>query len=251
MSRVMVKKRGNPERGELVVVKITKINPHSVFAKIEEYNRKGMIHISEVNRGWVKDIRKFVKMDQQRVAKVVRLDDVFGLSLKRVDKRQENERLKEYRLSSRAEKMLELVAKELGKSLDQAYEEVGYLLQENFGSLYRGFVVALTNTKQLKDRGVPEAWIEPLRQMAEKNIEQKEFEFRATLSITSYSPTGVKIIKKILAGAEKMGFAVHYVSAPEYLVKYKTKHAKKGQREFEEKLDQLEKTKEAIVTVAR
>lgn len=248
---VIVKKRGLPQPGELVVCTITRINPHSVYARIEEYGREGMIHISEVSSGWVKDIRKHVKEGQTGVAKVLRVDDVISLSLKRVDRRQENERMKEFRLSQRAEKMLELVAKQLGKTLDQAYKEVGYLLQENYGSLYAAFKAAMQNPAQLAERGVPEQWIRPLKEMAEKNIEQKEFEFKARLLVRTNAPDGITAIKKALEGAGPLGLKVHYIAAPEYLVKYRTRSAKKGEREFQEKLEQLAKLDKSLeITVA-
>ncbi len=237
----MVKKRGLPQQGELVIATITRINPHSVYAKIEEYDKEGMIHISEISSGWVRDIRNHVKSGETVVAKVVRIEDIISLSLKRVDRKQENERMKEYRLNQRAEKMLELVAKKLGKTMDQAYKEVGYLLQENYGSLYAAFRVAMQNPAQLKDRGVPAAWIEPLKEIAEKNIEQKEYEFRSRVFVRSLDPDGIIRIKKLLMEAQALGISVHYIAAPEYLMKYKTKNAKKGEKEFREKLEKLEK----------
>lgn len=246
----MVKKRGLPQLGELVVCTIVKINPNSAYAHIEEYDREGMIHISEISSGWVKDIRKHVKQGQTGVAKVMRIEDVISLSLKRVDMRQENERLKEFRLSQRAEKMLELAAKQLGKTLEQAYNEVGYMLQENFGSLYEAFRVALQNPKQLKDRGVPEQWIAPLKELAEKNIELKEFEFRARLTARTTEPDGITRIRKMLQEAEAMGLKVHYIAAPEYLVKYRTKNAKKGEKDFGEKLEKLAKSDKVLAVSA-
>jgi translation initiation factor 2 subunit 1 len=237
----MVKKRGMPQQGELVIATITRINPHSVYAHIEEFEKEGMIHISEISSGWVRDIRNHVKSGQTVVAKVIRIEDVISLSLKRVDRKQENERMKEYRLSQRAEKMLELVAKKLGKTLDQAYKEVGFLLQENYGSLYAAFKVAMQNPGQLKERGVPAAWIEPLKEIAEKNIEQKEYEFRSRVFVRCLEPDAILRIKKLLMEAQSLGLSVHYIAAPEYLMKYKTRNAKKGEKEFGEKLEKLSK----------
>jgi translation initiation factor 2 subunit 1 len=242
----MVRKRGLPQQGELVVCTITRINPHSVYAHIEEYEKDGMIHISEISSGWVRDIRQYVKSGETVVAKVLRIEGGISLSLKRVDKKQENERMKEYRLNQRAEKMLELVAKQLGKTLDQAYKEVGYLLQENFGSLYAAFKVAMQYPNQLKDRGVPEAWIALLRETAEKNIEQKEFEFRSRVFIRSLEPDAIVKIKKLLLEAQALGLSVHYIAAPEYLMKFRTKNAKKGEKEFHEKLEKLAKIDRAL-----
>jgi len=121
-------------------------------------------------------------------------------------------------------------------TLDKAYVEVGYALQENFGSLYDGFKTALKNTKLLEKRGIPAKWIPHLKEIAEKSIEQKEFEFRSKLMIKSFKPDGIIHIKNLLQQAEKSGLEVKYIAAPEYLVKYRTLDAKKGEKEFDEKL---------------
>ncbi len=246
----MVKKRGLPMLGELVLCKITKINPNSAFAHIEEYGKEGMIHVSEVSSGWVRDIRSFLRIGQSGVAKVIRVDEGhISLSLKRVDQKQENDKIKEYKLNQRAEKMLEIAAKKIGKTLDEAYEEVGYTLQEKFGTMYDGFKAAMENPQLLKRRGIPDKWIEILKEIAEKNIEQKEFEFSANLQIKTYKPDGVSIIKRALGTLQKEGLDVRYIAAPTYLVKYKTKHAKAGMREFVDKLETAVKnTKDADVS---
>ena len=244
----MVKRRGLPQQGELVICKVSKINPHSAFAYLEEYGVEGMIHISEVSSGWVKDIRNFVKTGQMVVAKVIRLEgDHVSLSLKRVDKKQENNKTKEYRLNQRAEKMLQMAAESMKKTLDKAYEEVGFSLQENFGSLYEGFKLSLTNSQMLRDRGIPEKWVDQIKAVAERTIIQKEFEFKAKLQVKTYKPGGINIIKSILANAEKSGLQVKYIAAPEYLVKYKSMNAKKGEKEFVQKLENLS-TKDAEVS---
>lgn len=238
----MVKKRGFPMLGEIVICRITKINPNSAFASLDEYGIEGMIHISEISRGWVRDIRQFVKPNQSVIAKVVRLDERAGelsLSLKRVDEKQQNEKMKEYNLNKKAEKMLEICAKKMGISLDKTYNEVGYALQENFGTLYEGFKTALKNPKLLEKRGIPEKWVTVLKEIAEKGIEQKEFEFRSRLIVKSFKPDGIVHIRALMQQAGKLGLEVKYIAAPEYLVKFRTLDAKKGEREFEEKLSKV------------
>ena len=42
-------KKGFPEEGELLLCTVTKIFGHSVFVNIDECNRSGMIHISEIS----------------------------------------------------------------------------------------------------------------------------------------------------------------------------------------------------------
>lgn len=234
----MVKKRGAPAMGELVIGKITRINPNSAFVSLDEYaNLEGMVHISEISSGWVRDIRNHVKVGQSVVAKITRVEGNFvGLSLKRVDARQKRDKLREYNLNQKAEKMLSLAGEKLGKSLDEMYNEVGFKLEDAFGNLYDAFVKALTDPGALP---VPKEFVSAIKEVAEKSIELKEFEFKAKLFLKTYKPNGINSIKDILIRAKKTGLEIKYISAPEYLVKYRTKNAKKGAREFEEKLNKI------------
>ena len=59
-----MRKSGIPRRWEIVICQITKINPNSAFAKLVEYDKTGMIHVSEVASGWVRDIREFLRENQ-------------------------------------------------------------------------------------------------------------------------------------------------------------------------------------------
>ena len=89
----MVRKRGLPTNGEIVICRITRINPNSAFATLEEYEKEGMIHISEISRGWVRDIRKHLKVGQTIIGKVINVDRRgIGLSIKRIDLKQKNEK---------------------------------------------------------------------------------------------------------------------------------------------------------------
>ena len=234
----MVKKRGLPSVGELVIGKITRINPNSAFVSLEEYeNLEGMVHISEISSGWVRDIRNHVKIGQSVVAKITRVEGSFvGLSLKRVDARQKRNKLREYNLNQKAEKMLGFAGEKLGKSLDEMYNEVGFKLQDAFGTLYDAFVKALTDPAALP---IPKEFVSAIKEVAERSIELKEFEFKAKLFLKTYKPNGINSIKDILIMATKTGLEIKYISAPEYLVKYRTKNAKKGAREFEEKLNKI------------
>lgn len=220
-----------------MICKVTHISPNSVSVHLEEYNREGLVHVSEVSSGWVRDIRRFIKPEQEVVAKVIGTKPL-SLSIKRVDEKQKKHKIKEFKMEQRAEKMIELAAKTLGKTLEQAYEEVGFKLQDRFGTLYEALKIALHKQDELKKYASDE-WIRVLHEIAEKNIEQKEFEFRADVTIRTYSPDGIKIVKEVLKKAEKTGLDVTYITAPKYLMKIKTQNPKKGVQELTAKLNTL------------
>jgi translation initiation factor 2 subunit 1 len=235
----MVKKPTEfPERGELVIATVTKVNPFSVQVTMDEYEKEGMIHVSEVARKWVKDIREFAKVGQKIVAKVVRIDRETGyvaLSLKRRSKRDSEERMKEFKKETKAERMLESVAKEKKIDLDKAYEEIGFLLQEMFGEMFKAFQMSLTpeGREILEKKKIPARWIKVMSKVAEKQMEIKEVPIKVILEITCPKSGGIDIIKKVLLDAQKKySVEVNYISAPKYSMTLYTKNPKRGEKEI-------------------
>jgi len=246
----MVKKKGLPEWGELVLCRVEKISPYAAWCKLIEYpNIEGMIHVSEVAGKWVHDIREFVKKNKQYVAKVVKIDyqkNFVNLSLKRVSNYDEKEKMNSFKKEKRGEMMLEHAAKELGKNLDQAYEEVGFLLQERFGDLFSAFEESMKSTDILLKEGVTKEWSEAIRKIAEKAFKKKEVTIKADLEVKSYANDGVEKIKEVLNElSKKSGGKVKYISAPKYRVELKTKDPKTDEKKLKECLeDALKKIKE-------
>ncbi len=55
-------KVGFPKESEIVICTVTNIQYNSVFVKLDEYkNLQGMIHISEISPGRIRNLRDFVK----------------------------------------------------------------------------------------------------------------------------------------------------------------------------------------------
>ena len=232
---ISLKKKGLPSAGEFVVYRITKLNPNSAFAELLEYEAEGMIHISEVGRGWIQDIRNFLKVGQTGVAKVMKAEGNILLSIKRVDERRKKEKIRDFNLNQKSERMLERAAKKLGKTLENGYDEAGFAIEEKFGSLYEGFRAIAANKEKIKGI-VPDEWLEPLTEIAAKGFEQKEIELKAKLFLKTYKPDGINNIKAVL---KKSDADIKYIAAPEYMIKYRTKNAKKGKKEMEKILESI------------
>ncbi len=239
----MIKRKGLPEWGELVLCTVDRITPFAAWCKLDEYDGEGMIHVSEVSGKWVHDIREFVKPKKQYVAKVVKVDyqkNVINLSLKRVSLHDEKAKLNSYRRSQRAEKMLELAGKELGKTLEQSYEEVGFLLQEKFGELYVAFEEGKESKENLTKKGVSSQWADAIADILEKNFQEKEIIIKADLELKSYEPDGIKKIKEILKDIEKKtGATIKYISAPKYRIEIIAKDPKTTEKKLVHELDKV------------
>jgi len=240
----MVKRKGLPNIQELVVVKITEVTQFAAWCDLLEYEARGMIPISEAAGKWIFDVSEVVKEGEIRVAKVIKVEEdknLVHLSLKRVSKMDEKEKMNEFRKEERGEKLLELAAKSLGKFLQQAYEEVGYLLQEKFGSLYDAIINIKKNYSKLEKMKIPKEWIDAIVNVVEKSIREKEVEIKFEIEVRSLEPNGVEIIKGILKEVEeKTGGIVKYLSAPTYRLEVKTTNPKKDEKKV---LTALEKIK--------
>jgi translation initiation factor 2 subunit 1 len=234
-------RKGLPEWGELIVCMVKRITPYAAWCDLEEYPEiEGMIHVSEVSGKWVHDIREFVKVNKQYVAKVVKIDyqkNFVNLSLKRVSKQDEKEKMNVLRREQRAEKMLEQIAKEFGKNLDQAYEEVGFLLQEKFGELFVAFEEARKGSEHLIKQDVPEKWAVAISKVAESSFQEKKVLIKADVELKSFAPDGIEKIKEILSELQKNGITVKYISAPKYRVEISGKDPKATEKKLVESLE--------------
>ncbi len=220
-----------PAPDEYVVCTIIGLNPNSAVAELDEYPKKrGLIHVSEVANTWVRDIRKFVKVGQKVVAKVMQVEqsrDYISLSIKRVKPSAGKEKMAEFNNEKKADKLLGFAAKELGKTLEDAYKEAGQLLLEKYGGLlYPAFDDAKAGgAAVLLNAGVPEKWAKKLAEIADKNIKEKEVIKKATLTLTTLAPDGIEVIKKALHSREiaDKSMEISYVSAPKFQLKIRGK----------------------------
>ena len=62
------------EVGSTVKGKVIGIQPYGVFVELDE-ETKGLVHISEVAHGYVKDIHEYVKIGQEVTVKVLSVDE--------------------------------------------------------------------------------------------------------------------------------------------------------------------------------
>ncbi len=236
-----MKKTGLPNRDELVICKITRLFPNSASCEMIEYGKPGMIHVSEVASRWVRDIREFLKDNQMVICRVMRVDgDQISLSIKRVRKEEGQSKLNAYNREKKAEKWLELAAKQMKKSLDQAYSEAGNRMVEEFGGLMKAFDVAAKNPELLKQKGIPQNWAQIISEIAAKSIADKTFTFKANLELSLTRSDGIEVIRAVLLAASKDGIEVKYISAPRYLLTATGKNPKELEAKLHGAAEEIE-----------
>ena len=219
-----------PAEEELVICTITKVFAQGAFAKLDEYTEKeGMIHVSEVASGWVKNIRDFVREGQKAVCKVLAVNPQKGhidLSLRRVKESQRRWKVQQWKREQRAEKMIELAASKLGKSLDDAYKEIGSALQDKFGDFYSAFESVAANGKEiLADLSVDKHWIDAIGEIAASMVVAPTVEVVGYVDLNCPTTDGIDVIKSAMMGArdliktDEVDAEFYYVGSPRYRLK--------------------------------
>jgi general stress protein 13 len=63
--------------GNVVTGKVTGIQPYGAFVSIDE-DTQGLVHISEITYGYVKEVAEFLKVGQEVEVKILEVDDDSG-----------------------------------------------------------------------------------------------------------------------------------------------------------------------------
>jgi translation initiation factor 2 subunit 1 len=238
-----------PEFGDLVMTTIESVMDYGAYAKLDEYNKRGFLHISEISSARIRNVRDFVRENQKMVLKVLRVDVEKGhidLSLRRVTKRERIEKVKSWKKDRKAEALLNAVAEKVGLPADEVYQKAGVILEEKYG-LYEGFEKAVKEgAEALTKLDIPEDLAKVIVQVAEERIKIKLVKVRGLLEVRCLKPNGVKCVQDAFINAKKAQSAkdakieFSVIAAPRYSVEVSADNWKRAE-------ELLEKVSENVV----
>lgn len=224
----MVRRRWDwPEKNELVMCTVKEVFDQGAYLTLDEYgDKEGMVHISEIASGWIKNIRRHVKEGQKTVCKVLGVDkekEQIDLSIRRVKDSQRSWKSEQWKRARKAENLLDQAAKRIDEDLDAAYEKVGFPLQEEEGDLYSVFEEAARRGREALEEklDVDDVWIDTLMELIETSVEPPVVEVKGFVDLKTTSPEGVEVVSSALQKAEEHSsnssqVEVQYVGAPTY-----------------------------------
>src|SRR3989338_2258368 len=199
---------GMPEEEEIVLCKVTKILPSSVFVDLLEYPHKsGLVHISEVSPGRIRNLREFVSEGRQIVCKVLRLDLERGhidLSLRRVNSTQRVEKLEEIKQELKAETLVKNLAKRLNRPVEPLYAELSQKVFKEYSHLYLCFKDVASNAASLEKMGLEKKLAEELTATIVDKFKAPKVVITGEIRLQTYHPEGVERIKSTLHRVEQV-----------------------------------------------
>jgi translation initiation factor 2 subunit 1 len=239
-----------PEVGDLVIATVQSVTDYGAYVKLDEYDKVGLLHVSEVSSSWIRNIRDFVREGQKVVLKVLRVDVEKGhidLSLRRVTKREKIEKIMSWKRERRAEALLRNVAEKAGISLEEVYEKAGMPMEREYG-LYEGFEkVVKEGIGVLTKIGVPENLAKVIAEVAKERIRVPMVKVKGSVELRCMKPNGVKIIKEAFLNAKKAEklrdakVRFYVVAAPKYSIEVMAENYKHAEAV-------LQKVAEAVVS---
>jgi translation initiation factor 2 subunit 1 len=237
-------KEGFPDEDEIVLCTVTAVHGHSVFAKLDEYGRSGMIHISEVSPGRIRNIRDYVVEGKKIVCKVLRIDKKKGhidLSLRRVNAGQKKNKTNEIKQEQKAEKIIEGVAKKLNKELKGLYNEVSSKIFEKYEYVHECFNDIVIGKADLEKLGINKEIVDDLTAAVKEKIKPPEVEIKGVLKLKSYEPDGIEIVKGALKKAVGANIRVKYKGAGDYGVIVNAPNYKEAEKLLKNSIDKVER----------
>jgi translation initiation factor 2 subunit 1 len=217
-----------PEVGDLVIATIIKITSYGAYVRLDEYDKEGLLHVSEVASRWVRNIRDYVREGQKVVLKVLRVRADKGqvdLSRRRVTKRDKKEKIQSWKKDRKAESLLRTASEKLSISFEEAYDKAGALIENSFGELYTGLEkTAKDGVEVLLNLGIEKELAVTLEEIVKEKIQISLVSVKGILNLQNPKPKGVLIIKDTLKHAKEVGeseggiVTVYLVSPPKYRI---------------------------------
>jgi translation initiation factor 2 subunit 1 len=236
-------KKGLPSRDEILVCTVRSVSPHSAFVSLDEYeNLEAMLHISEVARGRIKNIKDHIQEGKQIVCMALRINPkkrYVDVSLKRVRESEKKRKFSEWRMSKRFDKLLGFIGKKLSKGTAEEVEEKILEEYDSLGEFMK--IIQRKGIETLDSLGINSEWKAELRKEIEHMISRKKIKIKRTLYLKTLNPMGVDEIREVFSKTSEKVPQVEfrYESAPRYKAFLVTNDYKTGEKLMDSFLEEM------------
>jgi translation initiation factor 2 subunit 1 len=234
------KKAEWPEPGDLVLASVQRITDYGAYVTLDEYGKEGLLHVSEVSSGWVRNIRDFVREGQKVVLKVLRVNTEKGhidLSLRRVSRHERREKALSSKMEKKADSILRSVSEKLKLPPEEVHTKTGALIEEKFGGIYEGLEkAAREGPEPLIQAGLPKEIATTIAEVAKEKIRLPTVKVKGTMQLQCMKPNGVAHIRDALLSAQNIekpeGVKIHLyvIATPKYAIEVLAEDYKEAEK---------------------
>jgi len=249
-----------PETDELVMVKINSIDDMGVLCSLLEYNNlEGFLPLTQISRNSrMRSVLRFVRVGQQQVLQVLRVDTKCGytdLSKKYITEVEREEGTDKFNKGKTVHNIAKRVAETQHKEIEEIYKNYVWPLYKTHGHPYDAF----KTLAGMKEGEEVDIWKDcdtdldmeiklSFSGLIKHQMAVQPVKIGAQIEVMCYSEGGIDDIKHALkAGLEVNNDAlttvkIQLISSPLYLVWTTTLDEDKGQKALKEVVDTIHHT---------
>ncbi len=254
--KMLHQRPGLPEEDEIVLCKVTEILPNSVFVELVEYKKQGMIHISEIAPGRIRNLREYVMVSKEIICKILRLDRERGhidLSLRRVNSTERQAKLEEIKQELKAEQLIANLAKKLKLPASELYKKLSSTVLKNYPYLHLCFhdlVEGKVNQAHLEKLGLEKSIADELTAAVLDKFKPEKIMVKGEIRLQTYAADGIEKIKATLEEVRNVSSAIalSYLGAGRYRLALEDADYKPAEKKLAKVEAILEKFKDKIST---
>jgi len=228
-----------PETDEIVMVRVDRLTETFAYVQLLEYNNlEGIIQFSELSKTRLKSPLKFLKVGKQDEMQVLRVDEEKGyvdLTMKHLNKADEEECQERFRQSKAVDSILRHISVTHRQPLEMLYRNIAWPLARN--EKYSHPLEALKSSIKEDTSVLDELQLDPdikkeLLRVITRRFQKDNFKTQAQIEITCFGRDGIKAIISALQAAQDSAkdipIQVSIISSPLYLLEVICKSAEDG-----------------------
>lgn len=195
-------KDGFPEVNEFVKCTVKKIYGNSVFVTIDEYEKEGVLTISEIAPGRIRNLRDHVTEDKVIICKVLRVDanaNRIDVSLRRVSITVMKDKLEEIKKEEYSDKIYTDVAKILETTKEELFEKTYEPIFDEYVTVFEAlYDIMLDNSKIEMFTNLSKEQRDVFVKNINDKIKPEEVQYKTKFDLNSFDENGVLKIKEAI-----------------------------------------------------
>ena len=236
-----------PEVGELVLALVASMSSHGAKVVLEEYNNMyGFLLISEIATGWVKNISRFITVNQKVVLKVIRIDSARGevdLSLRQVSGEDRKQKLLSVKRYDKTKTIFDSLQTRL-KITENQKNQYFDMMEDQFGTVYSGLEELIKNGDYAFDKlDIPKEVITELVNISKTKISIPIVNVTGIIQVTTHDPNGINLIKdsmsEVLSNKSRNKLEISYLGSPKYKITVYAEDYKTAEKNLTSALEKI------------
>jgi translation initiation factor 2 subunit 1 len=246
-------KDGFPEVDEIVKCTVKQISGgNTVFVHLDEYDKEGVLTISEIAPGRIRNLRDHVVENKTIVCKVLRVDSVqkrVDVSLRRVNLQQMKEKLDECKKEEYSDRIYQETANKLQIKKEELFEKTYEPIFNKYTTVFEALTDIMNSHEKIEmfkklSKDQKKIFLDTINE----KIKPEEVTLKKNFKLKSFESDGIEKIKivldKVLDKLKQKKLVVSYLSAEHYRVTItfnEIKLAAKILQNFQEELEKIGK----------